>query len=74
MSEITERLKTAIADRYTAELVPGELFSIQSTIVEQVASALGGPLGAHDAPGSSLRPDRTAGGRAARGWIAGSDR
>lgn len=41
MSEITERLKTAIADRYTAELVPGELFSIQSTIVEQVASALG---------------------------------
>ena len=29
------------ADRYTADLVPGELFAIQSTIAEQVASALG---------------------------------
>ena len=29
------------ADRYTADLVPGELFAIQATIAEQVASALG---------------------------------
>ncbi len=44
------------ADRYTADLVPGELFAIQSNIAEQVASALGVTLLGSEHEGVASRP------------------